>query len=171
MSRRARFFVPSMIAVALIAAACGDDSTSSTPAGVGSDAWIAVASTDLGEILVAGDGLTLYGFTVDTDGTSACFEECAAAWPPLPYEDDAVGDGVDASLLGSTERDDGLVQAVYAGQPLYTFAGDASPGDTTGQGVNDVWYVVDPAGAMIAVSSAEPAPEDPTEAGADPFGY
>ena len=168
MTRRPGLILCSVLAMALIAAACGDDSTA--PADAGGEVWISVASTDLGDVLVAGDGLTLYGFTVDTDGTSACFDDCAAAWPPLPFEDGAVGDGVDASLLDSTDRGDGIVQAVYAGQPLYTYAGDSSPGDTTGQGVNDVWFVVEPGGAMVGLA-AEPPPEDPAEAGSDPFGY
>ena len=172
MSSRPGLFVPILLSLAVVAAACGDDSTSPTTAGAESDEWLAVASTGMGDVLVTGDGFTLYGFTVDVGGASACFDECADAWPPLPYEDSGgLGDGVDGSLLGSTERGDGLVQAVYAGHPLYTFAGDSSPGDTAGQGVNDVWYVVDPSGAMIGLSSAEPVPDDPAEGEGNPFDY
>ena len=35
------------------------------------------------------------------------------------------------------------------GWPLYFFSGDSAPGDTNGQGVGDVWYVVGPDGAAI----------------------
>ena len=45
--------------------------------------------------------------------------------------------------------DDGSEQATYNGWPLYYFAQDSAPGDVNGQGVGDVWYVVDATGAMI----------------------
>jgi predicted lipoprotein with Yx(FWY)xxD motif len=35
------------------------------------------------------------------------------------------------------------------GWPLYYFAGDSAAGDTNGQGVNDVWWVLTPAGEKI----------------------
>lgn len=37
------------------------------------------------------------------------------------------------------ERDDGSMQVIGAGWPLYHFASDEEPGDVNGQGVNDVW--------------------------------
>ena len=52
-------------------------------------------------------------------------------------------------LLGTTERDDGEVQVTYAGHPLYYYAPDEAPGDTLGQEVGDVWYVVDAEGAAV----------------------
>jgi predicted lipoprotein with Yx(FWY)xxD motif len=33
--------------------------------------------------------------------------------------------------------------------PLYFFANDVAPGDTNGQGIGDVWYVVGPDGTAI----------------------
>jgi predicted lipoprotein with Yx(FWY)xxD motif len=33
---------------------------------------------------------------------------------------------------------------LYKGMPLYFFFKDANAGDTTGQGINNVWYVVAP---------------------------
>ena len=35
------------------------------------------------------------------------------------------------------------------GRPLYTYSADASPGDTNGQDVNGVWFVVDPDGNLV----------------------
>ena len=35
------------------------------------------------------------------------------------------------------------------GHPLYYFASDQSPGDTNGQGIGDVWFVVSPQGEAI----------------------
>ena len=63
--------------------------------------------------------------------------------------DISVGEGVDASLLGSSERTDGSLQATYNGWPLYHFAADDAPGDTNGQLVGDVWFVIGPDGTPI----------------------
>jgi len=86
---------------------------------------------------------------VPADGVSACAGECAGIWPPVPADDPVAAEGVDAALLGSLQRDDGTEQLTYAGRPLYYYAQDAEPGDTNGQGVNDVWFVVDAAGAAV----------------------
>ena len=103
------------------------------------------SSTDrLGAHLVGPDGRTLYIFLADTTpGTSACVDACADVWPPL-----LVGDGVPvvpgagiAGSFGTIERPDGSRQVAYEGQPLYFYVGDSGPGDTTGHGVGDVWFV------------------------------
>lgn len=109
---------------------------------------VATADSDLGEIVVDGEGMTLYVFDNDSDGESACYDACAQTWPPLTGSATA-GEGVDASLLGETTRDDGTTQVTYDGSPLYYYAPDAAPGDTQGQGVGDVWWVVGPDGAKI----------------------
>lgn len=107
-----------------------------------------VGSSDLGEYLVDGDGNTLYVFMPDAQGDSTCYDDCETNWPPLTGGAEA-GAGVDAQLIGSTTRTDGSDQVTYDGRPLYYFAGDAAPGDTTGQGINDVWFVVSPTGEPI----------------------
>lgn len=109
---------------------------------------ISVESSDLGDILVDGEGRTLYVFDNDTDENSTCYDDCEANWPPLTEEVEA-GEGVDASLLSTSEREDGSAQVTYAGRPLYYFAADQGPGDTNGQGVGDVWWVVGPDGEAI----------------------
>ena len=48
----------------------------------------ASAPTELGDVLVDADGLTLYGFTKDADGTPTCEGDCAEAWPPLLVDGD-----------------------------------------------------------------------------------
>jgi hypothetical protein len=45
----------------------------------------------------------------------------------------------------------------YNGHPVYTFSGDSSAGDTSGQGINafgGVWYVVSPAGQPVTTSTS-----------------
>lgn len=111
---------------------------------------VAVAGTDLGDVLVDGDGLTLYLFDNDEQGMSTCYEACAQNWPPLLSEGEAeAGEGADAALLGSTGREDGQQQVTYAGHPLYYFVGDSAPGEVTGQGVQDIWWVLSPAGEAV----------------------
>jgi predicted lipoprotein with Yx(FWY)xxD motif len=109
---------------------------------------VEAAETDAGTSLVGPDGMTLYIFTQDTDGTSTCYEDCAAAWPPFEVDAGATveaGEGVTGEL-GITERDDGASQVTYEGMPLYFYAADAEPGDATGEGVGDVWFIASPEG-------------------------
>lgn len=110
------------------------------------------SDTDLGSILVNAEGFTLYIFTNDTDGASTCYDACASTWPPVPG-DVAISPELDASIFGTTTRDDGTEQLTVNGMPLYLYAPDTSPGDTTGQGVGGVWFVVDDAGEVIEASA------------------
>lgn len=135
------------------AAAASEPSTASESA-VDGGATIAVSDTDLGEILVDGEGMTLYVFDNDSDGQSACTGDCVDTWPPLTSEVTA-DDGVDESLIGMTERDDGTAQATYDNQPLYYFAGDSAAGDTNGQAVGGIWWVVAPDGKKITNETSQ----------------
>ena len=115
------------------------------------DTVVEVATNDaLGPYLVGADGMSLYLFLNDSENMSACYDRCAENWPPLLVEGElGAGEGVDASLLGTTERTDGAVQATYNGWPLYYWVNDEAPGDITGQDVGEVWYLLSPAGEQI----------------------
>jgi predicted lipoprotein with Yx(FWY)xxD motif len=121
-----------------------------TEAAAGEDTLV-VATNDLGDILQDGEGRTLYLFMPDEQGGEpTCYDTCAENWPAF-VETVTAGDGVDASLLTTATRtDDAGVQVVYNGWPLYYFAGDEAPGDTNGQGLNDIWWVVDATGNAIS---------------------
>lgn len=112
------------------------------------DAGFTVAVTthsEHGVILTDGEGTTLYRFTRDEDGQSTCYDDCAEAWPPLTVDDSpTIPEGLPGEFA-TTERDDGSMQVTYNGMPLYYFQNDEEPGDVSGQGVNDVWFVVNPA--------------------------
>ncbi|WP_435359126.1 COG4315 family predicted lipoprotein [Haloarchaeobius sp. DFWS5] len=97
-----------------------------------------------GEILVDGDGMTLYMFTGDTQesGESTCTGTCAENWPPLTVEGDVTAASTVTASISSFERADGTTQVTANGWPLYRFVGDESPGDANGQGINDAWWVV-----------------------------
>ena len=149
-----------VLVLALVAAACSSDDdaadtttttaaqTTTTTAPVETGTVLAAADSALGEIAVDENGFTLNVFIPDDGGESTCYDQCATAWPPL--EGEAVASGsLDAALLGSSPRTDGAQQVTYNGWPLYYFAADTAPGDVAGQGVNDVWYVISPAGEVI----------------------
>ena len=120
------------------------------PAAGGTGAAIATAENDLGTILVDGEGKTLYVFVPDNAGAPTCYDDCATAWPPLLTEGDpAPGEGLTAGDFATAERTDGGTQVTFKGWPLYYFQNDAAAGDTNGQGLNDVWFVVAPDGTMI----------------------
>nr|WP_239543599.1 hypothetical protein [Glutamicibacter nicotianae] len=95
--------------------------------------------------------MTLYYFTKDEKGTSSsvCTGDCLAKWPiSTAVSDEPVLEGV-AGEAGTIESPDGEKQVTLNGMPLYTFAKDAKPGDTAGQGVGGVWFAVVPDGTII----------------------
>ena len=114
--------------------------------------------SELGKIMASADGLTLYGFINDVNAISTCYSTCAEAWPPVIVDDEwAVGPGLDTGIFSTTEREDGSLQLVAGKFPLYTYGGDAAPGDTTGQGSGDVWFAVNLDGTLIADDAAPAA--------------
>ncbi|MGH2583643.1 MAG: COG4315 family predicted lipoprotein [Dehalococcoidia bacterium] len=100
---------------------------------------------DLGPILVDRDGFTLYIFTRDEPGTSNCSGNCATVWPPLLTDKEQVAAPEEiAAGFSIIARDDGARQVAYKDMPLYLYDRDTEPGQTNGQGVGDVWFVVAP---------------------------
>ena len=121
----------------------------------------------LGDILVDGKGMTLYMFTKDTPNKSNCDSACLAKWPPLLTQGSPdLGAGVNAALVGSAMLADGSKIVTYNGMPLYYWVKDAKPGDTTGQDVGGVWYVVSPDGKKVEESGEDKATETPAPASA-----
>ena len=105
-----------------------------------------------GQALVDAEGRSLYLFTNDTQnsGISSCTGDCLVEWPPLFTDGEPVaGEGVDAAMLGTITLPDGTSQVTYNGWPLYYFHEDTAAGDTNGQGLGGVWFLVTPAGEMI----------------------
>ncbi|MPQ68105.1 MULTISPECIES: hypothetical protein [unclassified Pseudomonas] len=104
------------------------------------DAPAKVADTGAGKVLVDAKGMTLYTFTKDTAGKSVCNGPCAINWPPLP----AAAGAKAADGYSIVTRDDGSKQWAYKDMPLYSWVKDGKPGDTKGDGVNQVWHVAKP---------------------------
>jgi len=172
-----RLVLSVLFGLVLLATACSPQATpTASPASTEPPAVVPVTGAavvnlgqndTLGSFLVDDKGMTLYLFTKDTPNTTVCYEKCAVAWPPLLTSGDPVaGEGVDASLLGTTTRTDGAIQVTYNGWPLYYYEKDKAAGDVVGQNVGDVWFVVSPAGEMIntAAAATEAATEAPAVA-------
>ena len=112
----------------------------------------------LGPVVHNGAGLTLYRFDEDVPGSgvSACDQQCASTWPPVVVSPGGkiFVDGVDPSQVGLLPRGNGSYQVTLGGMPLYRFAQDSRPGETTGQGVNGTWFAATPTGAAAGSGSA-----------------
>jgi predicted lipoprotein with Yx(FWY)xxD motif len=161
-----------LVAVALLAAACGSSSTTpKSPGSPGSPAAAASAAASPSAsssgtalktatiggvtVLTSAKGFTLYSFAPDTATTSNCNGACATYWPPVKGPATA-GPGVTGTLTTIT-RSDGSMQAAYDGHPLYTYAADTAPGQAKGNGLNlsgGVWHEVTASGAAPAQSSS-----------------
>lgn len=103
-------------------------------------------------LLRDGDGRTLYTFDKDSGGQSQCYDGCAAAWPPFVAK---AGTQASGKLTLHT-RKDGSLQWGVQGKPLYLYAGDARPGDTSGDGSGGVWHVVRTTAPAKAPDKAAP---------------
>ncbi|MGD2058700.1 MAG: hypothetical protein PVF85_01395 [Anaerolineales bacterium] len=113
-----------------------------------------------GEILVDFKGMSLYLFMNDKPDESTCYGSCAANWPPLIADGDfGGGEGVDTELIDTTTRDDGTLQVTYNGWPLYYYGADEAPGDTNGQGVGGVWFLVSPEGNALTATGGDELPD------------
>src|SRR2546423_2285102 len=143
-------------------AACGTAATNygggSAPSSPSGSATISVQGSSLGQILVDGNGKTLYLFEADTSAQSTCSGACAQAWPPVTTSGapKAAG-GASASLLGTSARSDGTTQVTFGGHPLYSFTGDTKPGDTNGEGSTALaagWDLLSPTGGKIEKSAS-----------------
>lgn len=128
----------------------------------GGGATVMVKNGSVGSYLVDAGGRTLYLFAPDTTNKSTCNGPCATIWPPLTTTGaPQAGTGANASMLGTSARDDGTTQVTYNGHPLYYYVGDSSPGQTNGQGLNangGLWWVVSPKGSAIGAGSGTPSP-------------
>ena len=157
------------VAGALALAACGGSSTSSSSGAAAAPGYgggtagasngstaasvVSTKTSSLGTFLVDGQGRTLYLWDADHGPRSTCTAACAQAWPPLTTTAAPKASGaVKSSLLGTATRADGSREVTYAGHPLYTYAGDTRPGQTTGEGSDSFgapWWTVTTAGRAL----------------------
>lgn len=105
---------------------------------------VSLKTTSLGEVLAGENGKTLYFFTKDAAGTSACEGACLTNWQPFFKETLTLGAGVATTDLSTITRTDGAKQSTYKGWPLYYFKNDAATGEVKGDNVGGVWFVARP---------------------------
>lgn len=175
----------SLVLFPLVVAGCGGGSSNSNTAPVGenstSSAGGGTVSTSsisgLGTVLVNSEGLTVYMFGKDKGTASSCYGACAQGWPPvIAASKPSADEGAMSSQLGTTKRKDGSIQVTYAGHPLYTYAGDTTPGEANGNestAFGGKWSALDEAGKAVAgtaTGGAEEAPEEETS-GSSSGGY
>jgi predicted lipoprotein with Yx(FWY)xxD motif len=135
------------------ASSAGVKAASATKATVG----LQVHHTSLGNVLVNGEGMTVYMLTADKPGRSSCSTQCLSYWPPVPpVTKPGKVHGISAKVA-STQSMAGKPMATAGGWPLYTYVGDHAPGDTSGEGIRNfggVWYAVSPSGQPVKSPSS-----------------
>jgi predicted lipoprotein with Yx(FWY)xxD motif len=189
--RRPLAAVAGVALVGLIAAACGSSTpnatakstttTAAAPAGATGGAATAVVEASAvsnakigSSILVNSAGMTLYKFSADSAGMSACTGSCASAWPPLTVASGATPKGGSGATgaFGTITRSDGTRQVTYNGDPLYTFSGDSTAGETNGQNITSdggTWTVVTVGAATMPATTKATTTTKPTSGGG--YGY
>jgi predicted lipoprotein with Yx(FWY)xxD motif len=177
MTRNLMALVSTAAVLALVVAGCGSSDSSSTGGAYGGEsssaggaygggaattqpastqsseggATVTVAMVPkLGKVVVDSGGFTLYDFHKDKGTASSCYGGCASLWPPLTTTGKPqAGEGVSASMLGTTKRKDGTTQVTFAGHPLYTYTADSKPGEANGNDFTSFggeWYALTPKG-------------------------
>jgi predicted lipoprotein with Yx(FWY)xxD motif len=176
-----RSLLPMALALAVLGAGCGSSRKSATTAHASTIALstrststttkpaapkVAVSTTTvpgLGEVLVNGQGKTLYVFAPERAKRVTCDSQCAAIWPPQTLSGGAevvASGGVKASLLGSARNPGGGRVVTYAGWPLHAYVADTGAGSARGQAVDlngGRWYVISTAGTVITHKASSSA--------------
>ncbi|HEY3751193.1 MAG TPA: hypothetical protein VGL80_18540 [Pseudonocardiaceae bacterium] len=105
----------------------------------------------MGTFLTDQTGKALYLYTPDTTTASMCTGTCATLWPPVTSTGSVSASGnAMPSKLGMITRPDGMRQVTYAGHPLYYYEGDTQAGQTNGEGLMNIWFLLSPSGVRIA---------------------
>jgi predicted lipoprotein with Yx(FWY)xxD motif len=126
-----------LLALALGWVSLGSPAVHAGQGQAGSAAATSVKVTTIGAfgpVLTDMNGLTLYTFILDSSNVSNCNDQCARVWPPALVQGPVVAPSGLPGTLGSAARSDGTMQLTYQGWPLYNFARDSQPGQTSGDG-------------------------------------
>jgi predicted lipoprotein with Yx(FWY)xxD motif len=97
----------------------------------------ATTTATFGPVLTDAQGFALYTLPTDQNGMSSCTGSCVAVWPALTVPagtTPTAGPGV-SGTVAAVRQSNGTDQVTYNGAPLYTFVGDTSPGQVTGDNV------------------------------------
>jgi predicted lipoprotein with Yx(FWY)xxD motif len=166
---RLALFAAGAGALAAAAAGCSSSGTSSspsTPTQASGPAVVKTASSPVGQVLVDGNGRTLYVFKADTGTMPTCTGSCASTWPPDTTAGRPQAAGVNAAMLGTTTGADHTTQVTFHGHPLYYYSGDSAAGQVNGQGIQGIWFAASPSGGP---NTSHPAPSSGGSGGG--YGY
>lgn len=162
-------------AVALLASACSSGSGAHNAAGNGAPSsgqgvTVKAHGSGSGAFLTDASGRTLYMFGSDTAAKSSCSTACLASWPALVAHGAVkAGSGVSAKAITTIKFAGGTHQVSYHGHPLYYYAGDSAPGQTTGEGSRQFgapWWLVTPSGrALKSAPAARPSSKSSSQSG------
>jgi predicted lipoprotein with Yx(FWY)xxD motif len=105
-----------------------------------------VSSEQYGDYLTNKTFFTLYRYLSDPQDQkmSTCNGNCAKIWPAFYVEDLTMDPELRPIDFDTITREDGSKQLTYKGWPLYLYSGDTKSFETNGQGVNGLWFVVQP---------------------------
>ncbi|MET8628205.1 SCO0930 family lipoprotein [Kitasatospora sp. NPDC004669] len=126
--------------------------TSAAPQPAPGGAQVSVTTQpQLGPIVVDAQGMTLYQYAKDPSWPmrSLCEGQCAMTWKPAPAVDPTQVKGVNPKLIGKMQRPDGTWQLSVNCKPVYTYTGDKAPGDANGNGKDNLWSAINPAGKPV----------------------
>jgi predicted lipoprotein with Yx(FWY)xxD motif len=143
-----------ILATAVVALATAAVSLAAPTARSARTTTIHLTTTSLGSILTNAGGRTIYVFARDPRNQDRCaaIKGCTSVWPMVKSSGRPLaGSGVSRALLG-TIRVHGATQVTYAGRPLYTYAGDSSPGETAYVGFSQfggTWSAVTAHGRLV----------------------
>ena len=145
-ARRLLVAVVALAGVAFVAAVSSASVAAAAPGTVD-----VATSANFGPVLTNAQGFALYTFPNDVNGMSKCTGTCAQVWPALTVPagtTPSAGTGVTGTVAAVVQAN-GTYQVTYNGSPLYTFVGDTSAGQVSGNGVG---------GFAVVKVSAAPAP-------------
>ena len=97
----------------------------------------AATSSNFGTVLANAQGFALYTLPTDKNGMSSCTGPCVPVWPAVTVPagtTPTAGAGVTGTVAAALQSN-GTYQVTYNGSPLYTFVGDTTPGEVSGNNV------------------------------------
>ena len=128
-----------LAALGLSACTLADEYSGDEPEGRQADYVASDAkSYTRGDVLTTPDGMTVYVYDKEAEGSASCYGACADEWPPVlaPAEAKPFGD------FSLVKRIDGTRQWAYRGKPLHLSQEDRAPGDAKGDNDDGFWHAV-----------------------------
>jgi predicted lipoprotein with Yx(FWY)xxD motif len=131
----------------------------------------ATTTAGFGAVLTDAQGFALYTLPTDHNGMSTCTGSCPSVWPALTVASGTsptAGPGVNGTVAAVLQSN-GTDEVTYNGDPLYTFVGDSSAGQVTGNNVGG-FNVALVSAATPSTTVATTAPSPGTTSSTTPAG-